>query len=101
MKLLAPALEQGTIGGVLNERMLEAVARVRRHPLCKDQLRLCQPTQGILQFVVVQRRHSGEEFVIELAANDGTHLQYFLDASESVEPGHERVAQGRRDRQRR
>jgi hypothetical protein len=78
MQLLAPALEQGLVGCVTHQRVLEAVGRLRRRALAEDQLGLDQPVQRAPQLVVAERRHRREQLVAELATDRGAGLRHLL-----------------------
>ena len=99
--LLAPALEQRLVGGVLDQGVLEAVGRLGRRAAAEDQLGCDQLVEGRAELGFGQGRDRGKQFVAELATDHGADLRDLLDRGEAVEPGHQRVVQGRRDRERR
>jgi hypothetical protein len=95
---LAPAFEQIFVGGVLNERMLEAVIAVRREALDQHDVSLGELFQRRLQRRII---HSGDvvkQSIGEAAADDRADLRHFARRAEPVEPRHQRLLQRRRDR---
>lgn len=58
--ILAPAAQQRLIGRVLEQRVFEAVVRLRRDALDKQQLRVGQLSERRLQLLVIQSRHRAE-----------------------------------------
>ena len=101
MQLVAAALEQRFVGGVLDQGVFEDVAGFRRRAAAKDQLRVEQLIEGIAQRRIVDAADGRQQFVREVPADDRCGLSDFLDRREAVEPGHERIVKSRGDRQRR
>ena len=101
VQLLAAGLEQRLIGGVLDQRVLEAVGGLGRRAAAEHQLGCDQLVEGGAQLVLGPVGDRGEQLVGELAADHGADLGHLLDRREAIEPGHQRVVQGRRDRERR
>ena len=96
--LLALALEHRLVGGVLDQRVLEQVARPGRAALLEQDLGRDQLAQLATEGVVVERRDSADQVVRELAAQARAKLGDVLDAGHPVEPGQQQVVQRGRDR---
>ena len=93
-------LEQALVGGVPHQRVLEDVGRVGRRAAPEDQLGLDQPLQRVAAAPApAASRQRGEVAWCELAADHGRDLRHLLDRVQPVEPGHQRVVQGGRDRE--
>ena len=60
VKLLTACAQHGGIGGVLHQRVLEGIGRVRRRAANQEQFRFDQPQERVLQDAVGQTRHSGQ-----------------------------------------
>ena len=56
--LLTGAFQQRLVGGILDERVLEAVGRPRRNPLLVKKFRAHELSKTILQKIFVPRRDS-------------------------------------------
>ena len=63
VKLLAPAAQQGAVGGILYKRVLESVLRVRRRPAPENQLGAHEPRQGVVQFLLWHPRHCADQLM--------------------------------------
>jgi hypothetical protein len=87
VQALSLRAHQGRIGGVLHERMLEAVSRLRRRPAPEHQARADEVVQRCLQFALRQRRRNREQFVREFPANRRRDLGYLPGRGQPVEPG--------------
>ena len=94
-------LEQRLVGRVLDQGVLEAVGGLGRRAAAEDQLGRDQLVEGGAQLGFRPVGDRGEQLVAELAADHGADLRHLLDRREAVEAGHQRVVQGRRDRERR
>ena len=81
--------------------MLEGVDRLRGLAAAEHQLRADEPVESLLQPVVRLLGHGAEQRIGELAADGGADLGDLAYRRQPVEPGHQRVVQGGRDRQRR
>jgi len=57
------ALQQGFIGGVLDQRVLENVDGIGWRPAPDDEARCGKPRQGFLERRLLERDDGGEEFV--------------------------------------
>ena len=68
MQRLAAALEQAVIGGILDQRVLEAVGRLRSIALDEQNVGLGEPLQRRLQRAFVEASHGLEQSVGESAA---------------------------------
>jgi hypothetical protein len=51
MQLLALAAQQGAVGSVLHQRVLEGVRRIRGRPAPEDQFGLYELRQGVIQLL--------------------------------------------------
>ena len=99
MQLAPLAVQQAVMRGVLDHHMLEGVERIGRMAAAHDQPRLLQMIQRGLDLL---RRRVGDRLqrlVGELAADGGADLRDPLERAHAVEPRHQRVRQGRRDRE--
>ena len=74
---------------------------MRRRAPAEDQLGVDELGQGVGELLAGQRRDRGEQLVAELAPDHRPDLGHLPDRRQPVEPGHQRVVQRRRDRQRR
>ena len=91
MKLHSPAFEEGRVGDVLDQRVLEGVGRVGRLAAPENQVGADKPNERFAERRLLQRRHRGQEIVIELAADAGADLRQLLGRCQPIQPGHERV----------
>ena len=82
---LPPAPEQGFVGGVLDQRMLESVARIGRHARAEQQLRLFELRQGRTQRQLVAAGDRAQQRVGEFAADRGADLRDLLGRHQPVE----------------
>ena len=87
MKLLAAAPQEGLIGRILNERVLEDVDRLGRLAAAEQQLGGDQLVERGLELRLRPVGDCGEERVRELAADRGGSLGDLLDRGEAVEAG--------------
>ena len=81
---LPPAPEQGFIRGVLDQRMLEGVARIGRRARAEQQLRLFELHQSGAQRPLVAARDRAQQWVGELAADRGADLRDLLDRRQPI-----------------
>ena len=100
MVLLAGALQQRLVGRVLDQRMLEAVRRLRRQPLLVQELRLHQLVQSPVQGVLVPRGDGLQQFIGKLAPQRRPELRQALHRRQAIQPRHQRVVQRGGNRQR-
>jgi len=63
MRLLPSAAQQGAVGGILHQRMLEGVFRVGWHATTKDQLSADQLGQGLVQLLRRHRRDRADQLM--------------------------------------
>ena len=95
---LAAALEQAVVGGVLDQRVLETVSRLRSMALDEQNVGLGKPLQCRLQRAFVEAGHGLEQCIRESPAQHGSDLSGLARGAEPFEPCGERLLQGRRDR---
>src|SRR5262249_13816067 len=88
------------VSSIADERMLETVSRFRRTSTANNQLGADQPIERPPQLRLVEGGQRRNQLVGELAANTCADLRHYFGPAETVEAGHERVLQRRRDRQR-
>ena len=81
---LPPALEQRFVGGVLDQRVLEGVARVGRRAGAEQQLRLFELHQCCAQCRLVAPGDGAQQRVGEFAADRGADLRDLLDRRQPV-----------------
>jgi hypothetical protein len=60
MYLLSSSLKQRLIGGILHQRMLERVGRLRRNAAPKNQLRLFELLQGAFEPRLLEARYGSQ-----------------------------------------
>jgi hypothetical protein len=82
---LPPAPEQGFIGGVLDQCMLEGVMRVGRCARAEQQFRLFELHQCRAQRRLVAAGDGAQQRVGEFAADRGADLCYLLDRRQPIE----------------
>jgi len=82
---LPPALEQGFVSRVLDQRMLEGVARIGRRAGAEQQLRLFELHQCRAQRRLVTAGDCAQQRVGEFAADRGADLRDLLDGRQPVE----------------
>ena len=82
---LPPAPEQRFVGCVLDQRVLEGVARIGRHARAEQQLRLFEPRQCHAQCRLVAARDRAQQRVGEFAADRGADLGDLLDRRQPIE----------------
>jgi len=68
MQFLATGAQQGTVGGVLHQRVLEQIGRMRRRAAAEQQAGLGQSCERSLQIGDDALGHRFDPFVSELAA---------------------------------
>ena len=101
MQLPPPALEHRDVGGVLHQRVLERVGRVRRRSAPGDEAGGRQPLERRVEVHRGQGRHRGNQLVGELPSDRGADLRHILDRAKPVEARHQRGLQRRRYGERR
>jgi len=83
---LPPAPEQGFVSRVLDQRVLEGVARIGRHARAEQQLRLFELRQCRTQRRLVAAGDRAQQRVGEFPADRGADLGDLLDRRQPVEP---------------
>ena len=101
MVLLAGAAQQGLIGRILDQGVLEAIHGLRWQPLLVEEFRLHQLLQPALQGRLVPRRDGLEEGIGKVASERRSELCQAFHRCQTVQPCHQRVVQGGGNRQRR
>ena len=101
VQLLAPGPQQGAVGGVLHQRVLEQVGGVGWDASTEQEARLGQLGESGSQLRFRPLRHPFNQVVAEFAAQDRANLGDFLCCpADAVEPRDQRGVQGRRHRER-
>ena len=80
----APAFQQIFISRVLNERMLEPIIGLRRPALHQQDIGVDEFFQRCLQRCLLNRGHSAQQRIREIAANDGADLRHLTRRTEAV-----------------
>ena len=93
VELLAAAAQQGAVGGVLHQRMLEGVLGVRRRAAAEDQFGGHQPLQRIVELLLQHLRHGAYQLVRERTAERRANLGYLPRWRQSIKSGKERSVQ--------
>ncbi len=96
------AAQQGAIGDILHQRVLERVERLWRRAPLEEQLRCDELLERTLERRPVQRRDGVEQLVGECPPDSGTDLRrLFSGRPQSIEARHQGGLQGGRNRERR
>jgi hypothetical protein len=82
---LPPALEQGFVGGVLHQRVLESVARIGRRARAEQQLRHFELRQCRAQRRLVAAGNRAQQRIGEFTADRGTDLRDLLHRRQPIE----------------
>ena len=91
VQVLSPSAEQGAIGSVLHQRVLEEVRGVRRRAAAKQQPRSGEPVESGLQLDDGSLRYRLNQLVAKLSANHGPDLPNLLgDRPEPIDPRRQR-----------
>ena len=98
MQRLPAALEQAIVGGVLDQRVLEAIVGSRRRALDKQEVGFGEPLQRRLQRRLVQFGDVTQQRVGEVASKNSPDLRHLARRAKPIEARGERLLQGRRDR---
>ena len=102
VQFLPSPAQQGRVGSVLHQRVLEQVGGMRSDAAAKQQSRIAELIQRGLQLLLRTLRHRLDQFIGKLAAEHRADLRNLLGGRpEPVEASHQRGMQGRRHRQRR
>ena len=91
----AVALEEGFVGGVLDQRVLEQVARARAIAGGKDELRPLEPLKPGGECVRVAWPHGIQHLAAEFAPEHRRELRDGLCLSQAVESREQRIVQAR------
>ena len=95
----APAAQQGAVGGVLHQGMLEQVGGVRRHPAADHETGPDKLVESGQEVLVPSLPDRGEQVVGELPSDGRTDLSDLLRGrAKAVEARHQQGLQGRRHR---
>src|SRR5215471_18558724 len=98
VQFLSPGAQQGAVGSVLHQRMLEQVGRSRRDAAAEQQPGFAEPVEPSPQLAGWALRHQLDQVVAELAANDCADLPDLLgDRPEPVEACNQGGMKGSRD----
>jgi hypothetical protein len=93
MVLLARTAQQGLIGCLLNQDVLETVRRLGRQSLLVQELCLHQLLQPPLQGRLVPRRDGLQQDIGEFAPQGRPELRQALHGRQAVQSCHQRVVQ--------
>jgi hypothetical protein len=74
MQRLSAALQEAFVGRVLDQRMLEAIGRLRRGARCEEDIRLGEPIQCCLQRRLIPSSDVAQQPIRELAPEHGPDL---------------------------
>jgi hypothetical protein len=80
------ALEETLVGRVLDQRVLEAVVRLRAGTLGDEEVRVGEPVERGLEGGIVDPAHRAQQRVSEITAQYGANLRDFARVAERVEP---------------
>jgi hypothetical protein len=92
MQLPALALEHRGVGGVLHQRMLESVDRVRRRSAPGNEARGCQPLERRVEVDGSRGRRRGNQLVGELPSEGGADQRHIFNATSLPDPNRSRRA---------
>ncbi len=95
MQRLPPAPEHGGVGGVLHQRVLERVGRVRSRSAPGNEAGTGQPLERRVEVDRGHGGHRGDQLVGELPSDCGADLRHVLDRGEAIEARHQRSLQRR------
>src|SRR5262245_35436025 len=84
VKLLAFVPRQARIGGILYQRVLENVGRIRRFAPRENQVGNPELCKSSLERDVRHRRNGSEQPIREFSTNGGADLRDFLDLGEPI-----------------
>ena len=91
MQALALASKQARRGCVLDERVLENVARPRRETALEHQPGFDQLRERALQRGIRQRADRREQLVRKLPADHRADLRHLARRRQTIQPGHQRI----------
>ena len=98
MQRLAAALEQAVVGRILDQRVLEAIARLMACALGDEEVRAGEPVERRLERGVVDTADRAEQRIGEISPEHGADLRDFARFAQPVEPRRKRLLKRRRDR---
>ena len=98
MQRLAAALEQAFVGRVLDQRVLEAIGRLRPAPSTIRRSASASRSSADWRAASSISADSAQQRIGELASEDRADLRDFARFAQPVEPGRERLLKRRRDR---
>src|SRR5262249_12368146 len=90
MQLLAAAAQQGAIGCILYQSVLESVLGVRGRAATEDQFGAYQLLQRVIKFVGRYLSHGADQFVRKRAPERRADLDYLPRGCETIEPRQQR-----------
>src|SRR5436305_11319728 len=89
--------EHRFVGGNADKCMLEVIGGVRRDATYINQFGIGRAANGALQIFVEDRMDRMQEFVGKLAADHRANLDYFFRSAQTIQAGHQRIMEGRRN----
>ena len=98
MKPLTAALEEAVVGCVLDQRVLETIARLRRDAVNEQDVGFRETLERGLQRRLFDFRDVAQEQIGEVTSKHRADLRRLTRGPEPVEARGERVLQGQRDR---
>src|SRR5262249_16065513 len=93
MQLTLALTQKAVIGSILDQGMLEHIARRRSPTDQSQQLRAQQTVDGVIETVGVKPCYGCQNVMREFATNDGAHLSDVFGLSQPVESGQQRRLQ--------
>ena len=99
VQMPAPAYQEAGICSVPYQGVLEGINRVRNLAPPKNQFRPYQLAQRLFQLVPRQPRDGVQQFVVKIAARDGTDLCHLPHRCQPIKARHQRRLQRCWDRQ--
>jgi len=91
VEVLPRAAKQAAMRRVLDQRVLEAIDRVRRRPALEHQLRGDEPAESGFQLVLGKTGDGMHQWKGKLASDRGPNLRDQPHRRQSVEPRHQRI----------
>jgi len=95
---LPAALEQAVVSRVLDQRVLEAIGRLRARALGDEEVRVGEPVQRQLEAGILDTADRAQQRIGEVPSQDGADLGDLARFAKPVEPRRERLLKRRRDR---
>jgi hypothetical protein len=95
--LLAGALQQRLVSRILNQRMLEQIARARRSAALVEQLVNHELTETALQLLFLDPGQRADHVIGKLAPQNRAQLCHFTQQRRPIEPRYQRILQCLRD----